>query len=108
MAKRSASRAVSPVVGTILMVAITMVLAAVLYLMVSGMMDQIYSEMDDETIDISGVVVEKSEEPEYWIIVENEEDGKNYTIESKAFWLGYDIDDNFNEKDISMDIVEKT
>ncbi len=104
MTKRSASRAVSPIVGTILMVAITIALAAVLWLMVSGMI----SEMDDETIDISGVVVEKSEEPEYWIVVENEEDGKNYTIESKAFWIGYDVDDNFDEKDISMDIVEKT
>ena len=104
MAKRSASRAVSPIVGTILMVAITVVLAAVLWLMVSG----IISEIDDETIDISGIVVEKSEEPEYWIIVENEENGKNYTIESKAFWIVYNIDDNFDEKDISTDIVEKT
>ena len=104
MAKRSASRAVSPIVGTILMVAITVVLAAVLWLMVSG----IISEIDDETIDISNIVVEKSEEPEYWIIVENEENGKNYTIESKAFWIVYNIDDNFDEKDISTDIVEKT
>ncbi len=103
MAKRSASRAVSPVVGTILMVAITIVLAAVLWLMVSGMI----SEMDDETIDISGVVVEKSEEPEHWIIVENEENGKNYTIESKAFWVIYNVDDNFDEEDIPKEKVEK-
>lgn len=104
MEKRSASRAISPIVGTILMVAITIVLAVVLWLMVDG----IISEMDDETIDISGVVVEKSEEPEYWIVIENEENGKNYTIESKAFWVSYNVDDNFDEKDISMDIVEKT
>lgn len=103
MVRRSSSGGISPIVGTILMVAITIVLAAVLWLMVSGMI----SEMDDETIDISGVVIDKSEEPGYWIIVENEENGKKYIIESKVFWLSYDIDDDFDEKDISMDVVEK-
>ena len=92
-----------PVVGTILMVATTIALAAVLWLMVDGMI----SEMDDETIDIEGVVIDKSEEPEYWIVVENEEEGKKYRIVSEAFWIGYDIDDNFSEEDIPVENAEE-
>ena len=103
MVRRNLSGGVNPIVGTILMVAITIVLAVVLWLMVNDMV----TEDETETIDISGVVIDKSEEPGYWIIVENEENGKKYIIESKVFWLSYDIDDDFDEKDISMDVVEK-
>ncbi len=53
--------AVSPVIGTILMVAITVVLAAVLWLMVSGMIQ----EPDDEklTIQLSSPTVSQYERP---------------------------------------------
>lgn len=99
-------RKMRPVVGTILMVAVTITLAMVLWLMVDGMI----GEFESETIDVEGVVIDKSEEPEYngyWIIVENEEEGKSYIIRSKSFWLGYDIDNNFTEEDIPVENVEE-
>lgn len=88
-----------PVVGTILMVAVTIALAAVLWLMVDGMI------RESETIDIEGVVIDKSEELGHWIIVENEEEGKKYMIKSESFWFSYNVDDNFSEEDIPIEKV---
>ena len=90
-----------PVVGTILMVAITVALAVVLWLLVEGMISE------EEVINIEGVVIDKSEEPEYWIVVENEEEGKKYMIKSEPFWFSYNVDDNFSEEDIPVENVEE-
>jgi flagellin-like protein len=61
---RKNEEGVSPVIATILMVAITVVLAAVLYVMVLGFADQ-----DDRTVDPMGVDVDLSDDGSTWIVL---------------------------------------
>jgi len=93
-----------PVRATLLMVGITVLLGIWLWVVVSELVPE------EDTIDIDGVVIERSENPEYnryWIVVEDWKEGKSYIIKSKAVWLDYNVGDRFNEEDIPIDIVEE-
>ena len=97
----------NPVVGTLLMVGVTIALAAVLWFTVAGMIE---IAGEDDTIDIDGVVIDRAEDPEhegYWIIVEDWKNEDKYVITSKAVWLDHFIGDRFIEEDVPTAIVEE-
>jgi flagellin-like protein len=81
---REDEEAVSPVIATILMVAITVVLAAVLYVMVSGLIGS-----PGSTPQIMGVRVQRSSDGTNWIVeVINTPTGKQYTTTTLAINRG--------------------
>jgi flagellin-like protein len=81
---REDEEAVSPVIATILMVAITVVLAAVLYVMVSGLITG-----PGTTPQVMGVQVQQSGDGTNWVVsVISTPTGKAYTTTSWAILRG--------------------